>query len=197
MAIEITSALQEPPRRNCRIARMIAISAITRPRKIASRYARTIVSKSRVRHSMVFITSRTTVGSAASPAIKNGLCAGAMNSDPGSQLSKPAALCRMRIHQRGACAPGSGRKARFDYAAVGHDVRDRLPGAEQIVGDDAPVAAPPERLGAHHGGRHLESELTQPREARGERGAHGVVGVVVETRVLPEGIGVLGDVALA
>src|SRR5579883_3145166 len=52
--------------------------------------------------------------------------------------------------------------------AVGHNVKHRLPGGNQIVRDNAAVAAPPYRFRAHDGTALLAAACPQMREARAE-----------------------------
>src|SRR5690349_6873044 len=68
------------------------------------------------------------------------------------------------------------------------DVEDAFARREQIVGDDATMAAPPHRLGAHDRAPPLVPERAELRQAGAKRLAHRVVGVVVEALILPAGI---------
>ena len=70
------------------------------------------------------------------------------------------------------------------------DVEDLLTRGEEIVRDDAAMASPPDCLGAHDRGGRRMTKPAQFFEARAEFLAHGVVGIVVKARVLPEGVDV-------
>jgi len=59
---------------------------------------------------------------------------------------------------------------------------------QQIVGNDASMAAPPHGFGTHDGAAVRPSKLAQSRQSRTESFAHGVVGVIVKTFILPEGV---------
>jgi hypothetical protein len=67
---------------------------------------------------------------------------------------------------------------------------------DQIVSDDAPMAAPPDGLGAHDRTEFLVAQPAQLGEAGLKCRVHGVVGVVVKALVLPERIGCRRHVAL-
>src|SRR4051812_5972277 len=74
-------------------------------------------------------------------------------------------------------------------AAGAGDVADRGAADEQRVGEQPPVAAPPRRLRAHHGDALLSGPGLQPLEPARELLARHVVGVALERRVLPAGVG--------
>src|SRR5437867_1694672 len=59
-------------------------------------------------------------------------------------------------------------------------------GVEQIVGDDSPMAAPPDGFRTHDRGATRLGEIDQFPKAVAERVGHCVVGVVVEALVLPK-----------
>ena len=59
----------------------------------------------------------------------------------------------------------------------------------KVVGDDPPVAAPPDRLGAHHGAGAVACEVQELGQALSEHQGGSVVGVVPEAGVLPKGVG--------
>jgi hypothetical protein len=61
---------------------------------------------------------------------------------------------------------------------------------EHMIRDDAPVAAPPEGLGAHDGARLSACHLEQLAQAGPEGRGHCIVGVVVERPRLPPGVDV-------
>ena len=61
------------------------------------------------------------------------------------------------------------------------------------LGDDAAVAAPPHRLGAHHGGGGFGGVVAKFGERVGELLAEGMVGVVVEAAVAPVSVDLEGD----
>src|SRR5690606_12985784 len=78
-------------------------------------------------------------------------------------------------------------------AAGAHDVPDILAPGQQVVGDDAAVAAPPNRFGAHDGAAPLVSDGYQLVQPLAKLIAHCIVGVVVKAVVLPETIGFACD----
>jgi hypothetical protein len=67
-------------------------------------------------------------------------------------------------------------------------VEDRQAAHDEIVGDDASMAAPPNRLGAHDRADVDGAKLDQFRQTFTERPGLGVVGIVPETGVLPEDV---------
>src|SRR6266566_4469789 len=77
------------------------------------------------------------------------------------------------------------------------DVKCGLPCGHQIVGDDTPVAPPPQRFRTHDGAASVAPQLAQVRETGTKRIAHGVVGIVVKTIVLPECVDIRWHVAFA
>jgi len=64
---------------------------------------------------------------------------------------------------------GAGRQASLIDMRRPKDVHHTLTGGEEIVGDDTPVAAPPDGLGAHDCAPVLAAQLMQPRKACGEK----------------------------
>ena len=89
-----------------------------------------------------------------------------------------------------------GRHARRLDGAFAQNVKHLVARCEQMIRDDAAMASPPHGLGAHDGCPRLRPKLPQPLEAQAEVFAHRVVGVIVEARVVPEGVGLGRDVAL-
>jgi hypothetical protein len=69
-----------------------------------------------------------------------------------------------------------------------HDVEHALSRREQIIGNDPPMASPPNALRAHDGAVAPARERPQAIEPALERLARGVVGIVVKALVLPERI---------
>jgi hypothetical protein len=65
------------------------------------------------------------------------------------------------------------------------DVQHGLTGGEQVIGDEAALAAPPHRLRAHDGAASRAPAVAQSFETAAEGLGHGVVGVIVEAVVLP------------
>lgn len=59
---------------------------------------------------------------------------------------------------------------------------------QQIVGDNPSMASPPYCFCAHDGAALHSTERAQPNKAGTKIFAHGVIGVVMETLVLPERI---------
>src|SRR6266542_2687394 len=95
------------------------------------------------------------------------------------------------IHQRTISTGLSGFSHPRRLDAVGaENVEHALPCRDQVVCDDAPVAAPPHRLGAHDRATPFMSQCAQMREAASERWGQRIVGKVVKALVLPERIDV-------
>ena len=61
---------------------------------------------------------------------------------------------------------------------------DGMTGQQQMVGDDAAMTSPPDRLGAHQGQTVIAAEAHQIIKRAGERLAERVVSVVVEACLL-------------
>src|SRR5271169_6421965 len=80
--------------------------------------------------------------------------------------------------------------------ALAKNMEDILACGDEIIGDDAAMAAPPQALRAHDTCARGFTQFAQGSKARPEFLAHGVVGVIVEARVLPEGVGLGQNVAL-
>ena len=70
-----------------------------------------------------------------------------------------------------------------------HDVRHRNPFRQQVVGDDAAVAAPPHSFGTHNGAAMVPGERSKFVQSPSERVSCRVIGVVSESRDPPERIG--------
>ena len=68
------------------------------------------------------------------------------------------------------------------------DVHHALAFAEQIICDDAPMAAPPDGLGAHDRAPMLAAQFSQLRKACGERLRQGIVGIVPKAPHPPIGV---------
>jgi hypothetical protein len=68
------------------------------------------------------------------------------------------------------------------------DVHHALAFAEQVIGDDAPMAAPPDGLGAHDRAAVLAAQFSQLRKACGERLRQGIVGIVPKAPHPPIGV---------
>ena len=68
-----------------------------------------------------------------------------------------------------------------------------VPVGDEVVGDDAAVAAPPHCLGAHHRGGGFGGVVAEFGEGARELVAEGVVGVVVEAAVAPVAVDLEGD----
>ena len=75
---------------------------------------------------------------------------------------------------------GSGRKVGLVYLRRPQNMHHALSLGEEVVGDDAPMAAPPEGLGAHDCASMPGAAVQQPRQASCERLGQGVIGVVLE-----------------
>ncbi len=92
--------------------------------------------------------------------------------------------------------PGSRSQACWSDIAFAENVKDILPGGDEIVGNDTTMAAPPDGLGAHDDGVGPMSHLTQLFEPLSELLAQGVISEIVETHILLESVDVRRDVAL-
>jgi len=68
-------------------------------------------------------------------------------------------------------------------------VRHRNPFRQQVVGDDAAVAAPPHSFRTHNGAAIVTGERSQFVQSRSERVRCRVIGVVSKSRDSPERIG--------
>jgi hypothetical protein len=106
-----------------------------------------------------------------------------------SQVSWPARGRGLGIGQR----PRRPEERRSRHAGRFHvagaeNVQDLLAAGDEIVRDDAPMAAPPDGFGAHDRGACGVTPFAQPREAGVEFLAQSVVSVVVEAGVLPESV---------
>ena len=77
-----------------------------------------------------------------------------------------------------------------------HYVKHDLTGGNEVVCDDATVALPPDRFGAHYCTGTLMPETAQPIEASTELFRHRIVGVIMKTLVLPKRIHCGRDIAL-
>jgi hypothetical protein len=55
-------------------------------------------------------------------------------------------------------------------------------GRQQVIGDDTPMASPPQSLGTHDDAALVARVLDQPVEPSAEVAAHGIVGVIVTPR---------------
>ena len=98
------------------------------------------------------------------------------------------------------------RRARRRRALVGsfldlrrsEDVHHLLAGGEEVVGDDAPVAAPPDGFRAHDRAPVLTTLLSELCQARGEWLRQSVIGIVPEASPPPICVGRgLGEALLA
>ena len=69
------------------------------------------------------------------------------------------------------------------------DVHNALPGGEEIIRDDPPMAAPPDGLGAHNCASVPATSVSESRETRGERRRQRVVRIVAKAAHLPISVG--------
>ncbi len=81
---------------------------------------------------------------------------------------------------------GSARHLRLVYVARPKDMKYGLSCGDQVVRDNSPMAAPPDRLGTHDGASPRPPAFAQGSQAGLEGFGHGVVGIVVKALVLPE-----------
>ena len=84
--------------------------------------------------------------------------------------------------------PGSfGHPGRLK-SRVTHQVLDDESAREQVIGDDAPVASPPERFGTHDRAASHAAQLEKATEPDFERLGKRIVGIIVEAAILPEAV---------
>jgi len=69
------------------------------------------------------------------------------------------------------------------------DVHNALPGGEEIVGDDPPMAAPPDGLSAHYCASAPSASVSESRETRGERRRQRVVRIIAKAAHSPISVG--------
>src|SRR5689334_1256937 len=126
----------------------------------------------------------------------NGFSVAAAQSVSGESVRRARGALRLLIVARLRIADGAvGARLRTGSQLCPHhlvgreDVGDGNAGDEKIVGDDAAMAAPPHRLGAHDGARLRPGAIEQLLEAGAKRRRQGVVRVVAKCRVSPEAIG--------
>src|SRR5438445_13901252 len=89
-----------------------------------------------------------------------------------------------------AVRPTLGGRREMGASHVVHpeDVEDRLSFADQVIRDDAPMAPPPQGLGAHDRAAPFAAQLAPLDETSPELLAHGVVVIVAEALIRPERI---------
>src|SRR6266704_1325071 len=85
-------------------------------------------------------------------------------------------------------ALGGRREMGSRHVVRPENMEDGLPRADQVLGDEAPMAPPPQGFRAHDRASLRTAQLAQHDEAGMELVAHGVVGVVVKALVRPEGV---------
>src|SRR5437667_8907797 len=102
------------------------------------------------------------------------------------------------VGQRSILSALGGRREMGSRDIVRREnMEDGLPRADQVVGDEAPMALPPQGFRAHDRAALRTAQLAQHDEAGMELVAHGVVGVVVKALVRPEGVHGRRDVYLS
>jgi len=116
--------------------------------------------------------------------------------------TRPYARLKSRLRTPGriddpavAAYDGTRRQACLVDMCFPKDVHHTLAFAEQVIGDDAPMAAPPDGLGAHDHAPVPVAEPAQSRKAGGEGLRQGIVGIVPEAAYPP--IGVRGQLGAA
>src|SRR5690625_7829479 len=103
-----------------------------------------------------------------------------------------------RIDHRSPCPPlRARRQLRGLDAVASHQVKGLLAPRQQVIGDDAPVAAPPDRLGAHDGATPLAPDLDQRLEPSLEFLGERMIRIVVKTGALPEAVDLRGSLLRA
>src|SRR4051794_7153431 len=105
-------------------------------------------------------------------------------------------MCLWRIENTALHHRTSGRCHYRLRDVVGpKNVEHGLAAGEQVIRDDPPVAAPPDRLGAHDRGWSLTTKLAQASEAGVESVGERVIGIIPKAPVFPKRV--LGNVAAA
>src|SRR5690349_15742202 len=79
-----------------------------------------------------------------------------------------------------------GGHLRLLHMPCAEDVKYVLAGRKQVVGNNPPVTAPPNRFRAHDGTSPCTPELAQMREPVGKLIAECIVRIVVKTIVFPK-----------
>ena len=99
--------------------------------------------------------------------------------------TRPYARLKSRLRTPGriddpavAAYDGTRRQACLVDMRCSKDVHHALAFAEQVIGDDAPMAAPPDGLSARDRAPMLAAQFSQLRKACGERLRQGIVGIV-------------------
>src|SRR5690349_9847293 len=137
----------------------------------------------------MFLTIRTSSGSLPLPALIF------LSGSEGRPRSR--SLQKRRVGHAFAFGPRAVVHVRRLDMAGPEDVEHALAGREQVVRDDAAVAAPPDGLRAHDGAALCMPDLEQAGEAMAEALAQRVVGVIMKARVLPEAVQLGRHIALA
>src|SRR5579883_1218579 len=90
---------------------------------------------------------------------------------------------------------GAGREMSGLKAVFSHDMENRLPSCDQIVGNDTAMAAPPDGLGTHDRAAPFASFVKQVIQARPELPRQRIIGVVAKAVVGPEAVDARGRVS--
>ena len=67
-----------------------------------------------------------------------------------------------------------------------HDVKHLMPSGKQVIRNNAPVAAPPNGLGAHHRATVRPPQLCQGIEAFAKSAGSGIIGIISKRFILPK-----------
>src|SRR5262249_39169134 len=111
----------------------------------------------------------------------------ALRPNSAASCAKISALILRRVDERAIRAQSRRlRHARRLDAVGAENVKDRFLLGDQIIRDNAPVASPPHRLGAHDRAAPFLSQPAQPVEAVPEGRRERVVGIIVKALILPE-----------
>jgi len=103
----------------------------------------------------------------------------------------------LRISDAGIAAQiGARRQFRFRDLALAHDVEHLDIAGDEVVGNDAAMAAPPYSFRAHESGALVGCERDQTVKIGLELRCERIIGVVVKAAIVPKGIGVGGYVVL-
>lgn len=84
---------------------------------------------------------------------------------------------------------GTRRQAGGFDVARSKDMQNLISRGEQVIGDDSPVATPPQDFGAHEDAAVPAGEFAQLCEAGGEGWRQRVVGIIAKAHDLPVAVG--------
>src|SRR3984885_13814684 len=107
---------------------------------------------------------------------------------PVSRKFEPAGSLRRIGYRIFRPRPSCHRQARYCDLARRKNMKHLITTDDKIIRDYPAMTPPPHCLRAHHGTAPQAAQIAKPREARAKTAAHRIIGVVVKTLILPEGI---------